>query len=156
MSVINDVPNQKGLGMFYWEPAYIAVAPYGSPWENLAMFDFQGNALASLEAFNINTGIEYEDDVILSYELLENYPNPFNPSTIIKYNVTQTGNVKLTVLNLLGEEIKILVDDYKQTGYYNVEWFGDNNSGTVQSSGVYIIRLQTPNSLQIKKALLIK
>lgn len=51
IGIIRDVPNAHGKGLFYWEPEYISVPPIGSPWENLALFDFEGNALGSFEAF---------------------------------------------------------------------------------------------------------
>jgi arabinogalactan endo-1,4-beta-galactosidase len=51
MNIVRNVPNQKGAGVFYWAPEYISVQPIGSPWENLALFDFSGNALSSMEVF---------------------------------------------------------------------------------------------------------
>jgi len=51
MNIVRSVPNQKGVGLFYWAPEYISVQPIGSPWENLALFDFSGSALSSLEVF---------------------------------------------------------------------------------------------------------
>lgn len=51
INIVRNVPNQKGAGVFYWAPEYIAVQPIGSPWENLALFDFSGNVLSSMEVF---------------------------------------------------------------------------------------------------------
>ncbi|HEX9652180.1 MAG TPA: glycosyl hydrolase 53 family protein, partial [bacterium] len=51
MNIVRNVPNQKGAGVFYWAPEYISVQPIGSPWENLALFDFSGNVLSSMQVF---------------------------------------------------------------------------------------------------------
>ncbi len=84
-------------------------------------------------------------------ELLNNFPNPFNPSTIIKYSLKDEGRVTVKIFNTLGEEIRTLVDEIKLSGNYNLE-FNANNL----PSGVYIYRLQSGEFVSSKKMLLIK
>jgi len=82
-----------------------------------------------------------------NYNLSQNFPNPFNPSTTISYSLPKAGVVKLSVFNLLGQEVASLVDDYKAAGSYNVNF---NAKGL--SSGVYIYRLQV-DGVSISKTL---
>jgi len=87
----------------------------------------------------------------LDYTLGQNYPNPFNPSTIIKYSVPELSKVKLTVYNLLGEEVTTLVDGEKIAGNYSVQF-----NANLLSSGVYFYRLQAGNFIETKKMILLK
>ncbi len=68
--------------------------------------------------------------------LLENYPNPFNPSTLINYQLPEQGRVSIKVYDLLGREVANLVDGMKETGYYSVTF-----DGSKLSSGIYFIRM---------------
>ncbi|MCH7723744.1 MAG: T9SS type A sorting domain-containing protein [Bacteroidetes bacterium] len=87
----------------------------------------------------------------LSFELFQNYPNPFNPNTTIKYSISEPGKLKLTVYSLLGEEIKVLVDEYKSSGNYLILFDGSD-----LSSGVYIYTLIAGNKTLSKKLILLK
>ena len=85
------------------------------------------------------------------YELSQNYPNPFNPSTTIRFSIPKEGNVKLSVFNVLGQEVANLVNGFKTAGSYSVNW----NAETL-SSGLYIYRLESADNVISKKMLLIK
>ena len=94
-----------------------------------------------------------------SYELLQNYPNPFNPTTSIQFSVVGDQfppHVTLKVYNLLGQEVRTLVDDLKEPGYYTVTWDGRDGSGDAVSSGVYIYRLHTGQFQSTKRMVLLK
>lgn len=103
------------------------------------------------DTIGIITSIEDEFNTINQFELFQNYPNPFNPTTTIKYSITEPQKVKLTVYSLLGEEIKILVDDYRPAGNHSVIFNGSN-----LASGVYIYTLIAGNQSTSKKLILIK
>jgi hypothetical protein len=77
--------------------------------------------------------------------LEKNYPNPFNPSTTIPFNITQAGNVTLNVYDMSGSLVKTLASDYKEAGSYNVIWNGLNNDGQQVASGQYILKMSAPN-----------
>ena len=100
------------------------------------------------------------NDVFLSipmeYSLGNNYPNPFNPSTTIPYELMKPGYVKIVIFDLLGNEVKELVNSLKDMGKYSVVWDGTSQSGSQVSSGVYCIMMQTDNFLAKKKTVLIK
>lgn len=82
-------------------------------------------------------------------KLYQNNPNPFNPSTTIPYEVLSPGFISLKVYNLAGKEVAILVDEFKQPGKYSVRF--DVNDYVDISSGIYLYKLQTPTSSDIKK-----
>jgi hypothetical protein len=96
---------------------------------------------------------EIEADVIapLEFKLGQNYPNPFNPSTLINYSLAEPGFVKLAVYNMLGEKVKVLVNEFKEAGHYNI-----NFDASGLTSGAYFYKLETPQFTQMKKMLLTK
>jgi len=85
------------------------------------------------------------------YALFENYPNPFNPSTTIKFAVPEESFIRLEVYNTLGERVNTLVAETLTAGIYSVDW-----NGTDLSSGVYIYRLQAGSFVETKKMMLMK
>ncbi len=89
---------------------------------------------------------EPEQNIPQNYALLQNFPNPFNPSTTISYSLPQTGRVSLKVYDLLGSEILTLVNEEKPAGNYNAEFSAEGGptsggNGSALSSGVYFARL---------------
>jgi len=90
------------------------------------------------------------------YSLSQNYPNPFNPNTIIKFAIPSADNVTLSVYNLLGRKVKILVNDYYESGEYEIGWDGTDSDGNRVSSGVYFYRLEAGDFVQTKKMILTK
>jgi outer membrane protein Omp28/flagellar hook capping protein FlgD len=107
------------------------------------------------------TGIEPENKVPLEFALEQNYPNPFNPGTYIKYTIAEQSNVQLIIYNILGQEIRTLVNNLTQSvNQYSVYWDGRDNSGNQVTSGVYYYKLISNNGNQrfeqSRKMLLIK
>ena len=90
------------------------------------------------------------------YFLSQNYPNPFNSGTTIKYELPKAGYMKLSIFNLMGQEVKILVEEYKKSGIYEVYWNGKINEGDEAGSGVYIYKLEVGKFVKTKKMLIIK
>jgi len=90
------------------------------------------------------------------FELKQNYPNPFNPSTTIEYQVPEYTNVSIVIYNVLGKEVRNLVNEYKEAGNYQVEWDGRDNIGRRVSSGVYFYQMTTVNFHDIKKLVIEK
>ena len=92
-----------------------------------------------------------------AFSLADNFPNPFNPTTMIKYALPQAADVELTVYNVVGQPVRTLVAEYQSAGRYAVEWDATNDSGHSLSSGMYFYRLQAGGEfLEIKKMLLLK
>ncbi|MDC0215353.1 T9SS type A sorting domain-containing protein [Candidatus Marinimicrobia bacterium] len=90
------------------------------------------------------------------YALHHNYPNPFNPTTTILYDVPQEGYVSLVIYDLMGREITKLMNGAMDAGYYSMQWNGKNSFGSTVSAGVYFYQIQINGFVQTKKMLLLK
>ncbi len=90
------------------------------------------------------------------FALENNYPNPFNPTTTIRYAVPAGSKVTLRVYNILGQEVRSLVNGFRDVGRYEVMWDGRNNGGNQVSSGVYLYRMEAGKFIQTKKMLFVK
>jgi hypothetical protein len=84
------------------------------------------------------------------------YPNPFNPRTFIRYQLSNNSDVMITVFDLLGRPIITLFDGNQVAGSYQVYWNGVNKNGIKAPTGTYIIRMQTQHSTQLQKVMYIK
>jgi photosystem II stability/assembly factor-like uncharacterized protein len=112
------------------------IGPYGT----IVKYTYQGP-----------TNITETETTISNYSLQQNYPNPFNPSTTIKYSIPKDGFVKLTVYNMLGEEVATIVNTTQKAGRYEV-----NFNASKLSSGVYVYRIEASNFTASKKLVLMK
>jgi hypothetical protein len=110
-----------------------------------------------LKQVDFNGTYEYSDEVEvdvngpLTFDLAQNYPNPFNPSTNIKYSVPEAGNIRLSVYNVVGEEVAVLAEGFSESGFFEVTFDASN-----LPSGIYISKLQSANSVQSIKMMLLK
>ena len=89
-------------------------------------------------------------------ELAQNEPNPFNPKTIIAFNLPQASDVRLEIYDVAGRKVTTLVDRHLTAGPYSYEWDGRNQHGEKVASGVYFYRLSTPERDLRKKMVLLK
>ena len=85
------------------------------------------------------------------FVLYQNFPNPFNPTTTIGFGIPEKGNVRLSVLNILGEEIRVLLNEEKEAGYHSIDF----NASDLPSA-VYFYRIQAGNFIDTKKMILLK
>ena len=97
-----------------------------------------------------------DEQLAAAFSLHQNYPNPFNPKTTIEFEVAQSGWVKLTVYNALGQQIKTLSDGQLNPGSYRVTWDGTNDNGAAVSSGIYFLRMSAGSFAQHRRMLLMK
>jgi flagellar hook assembly protein FlgD len=88
--------------------------------------------------------------------LRQNFPNPFNSTTAIEFRLSARSHVKIKVVNLLGETVRMLIDQDNPAGTYRVIWDGTNDAGKSVSTGFYLYRLQAGNTSLTKKMLLLK
>jgi|GEM_PF-942615 len=92
-----------------------------------------------------------------AFALANNYPNPFNPATTIKYALPEASSVTLEIYNVVGQVVRTLVADHQNAGRYVVQWDATNESGHSLSSGIYFYRLEAGGEfLEVKKMLLLK
>ncbi|MCK5158346.1 MAG: T9SS type A sorting domain-containing protein, partial [Candidatus Heimdallarchaeota archaeon] len=109
------------------------------------------------DIFNITiTGSSNNTLILAVTELVGNYPNPFNPITTINYSLADEGDVELTVYNIKGQKVSILVNEIKDSGHYQAVWDGTDNNKKQVASGVYFYRLSTGEKTINKKMLLLK
>ena len=98
------------------------------------------------------TGVELDNNEIITYKLSNNYPNPFNPTTMISYSIPTLGNVELKVFDVLGREVATLLNKDQQAGNYNVQFDAGHNL----TSGIYFYILSAGTFSQSRKMILIK
>ncbi len=160
----DDLPEKYLTGDYYYK-----ITAIDRNWHQSA---------ASEEVHIIVTGVPEGPPVVAEeYKLLSNYPNPFNPSTIIPYRLKEGGDVKITVYNILGELITVLVNGWQQAGYYEVEFRpneterrrGEEGFPGMETwqhsnyvSGVYLLRMEVigegriPVFSDMRKMMLVK
>ncbi|MBN1327793.1 MAG: lamin tail domain-containing protein, partial [Candidatus Cloacimonetes bacterium] len=97
-----------------------------------------------------------ENQIPGSTSLIGNYPNPFNPSTVINFTLAENTKVALDILDIRGILITTIVNDYLTANSYSLTWTGVNDKGEKVPSGVYLYRLKTADSSQVRKMLLLK
>ena len=95
--------------------------------------------------------VKEKNRIPVKFELSQNYPNPFNPTTEINFSLSKEGMTKLSVYNILGQEVKVLLNENMYAGTYSVSFDGSN-----LTSGIYFYKLQSNNQVQVKKMLLLK
>lgn len=123
---------------------------------------FGNQAAYRLKQIDNDGKYQYYDEIIVTLnskirtELKQNFPNPFNPSTSIRFNLAENSKVSLEVYDVLGKLVKTLVNEYKPMGSYIVYWNGEDELNNKVSSGIYVYRLQVGNEVQIKRMNLIK
>ncbi len=117
------------------------------------------NTITYMHTCDVTTIEEIEGlnklDIPIKYDLY-NYPNPFNPMTTISYQLPKAGQIKLLIYNMMGQLIKILIDEYKEAGHYMVVWDGKDNNAESISNGVYFYQLITSDYQSTKKMMIIK
>ena len=126
--IFNDIPIGASVEYFY----------------RLKQIDIDGK-------YKYSNVLSVEVNAPENFELLQNYPNPFNPTTTIAFSVPYVSNIELSIFNVLGEKIKVLINGEKIAGFYKVEF-----NGQKLSSGIYFVQLQGNHYRKIKKMLLIK
>jgi hypothetical protein len=89
-----------------------------------------------------------------NYALTQNFPNPFNPSTTIRYSLAAPGEVKVVVFNSIGQEIRTLVNSYRLAGDYSAQWDARDSEGREVASGVYVYRMEVNGFTQTQRMVL--
>jgi hypothetical protein len=100
--------------------------------------------------------VQASSELPVRYDLSQNYPNPFNPSTMINYDVPQSGVVQILVFDILGQRVGTVVDEFQPAGRYKVRWNGVDDHGVSLSTGVYFFQMKAGNFSKINKMLLLK
>ena len=135
---------------------------------NLSYFQITHNQLCPPYPECIEDYVGYQDtsnceqvsiiDEILpiTYNLYNAYPNPFNPTTTLRYDLPEDSYVNVTVCDMLGREVRTLVNATQEAGYKSVQWNATNSFGKPVSAGVYLYQIQAGEFVQTKKMVLLK
>jgi hypothetical protein len=102
------------------------------------------------------TSVADRKEVPAEFSLSQNFPNPFNPSTTIHYQLLMNSDVRLTIYNMLGQRVKTLLQARQPAGSYAVQWNGTNDAGAPVASGVYFYRLRAEGFVQTRKLLVVR
>jgi len=145
-------------GPFWNYPSYASVDTiFWPPNVHLEFVDTLGNAFSPvfykgyLEVQDINTPTKPS-----SFSLSQNFPNPFNPKTMIRFALPKDSWVKLEVYNILGQKVKTLVDEKLAAGVKEVEWDGKDSKGLEFASGIYFYRIKADDFSDVKKMVMLK
>lgn len=121
--------------------------------ENLILIDINRQRIMDAQIEVIYGNPPY---IPFDYVLYQNFPNPFNPTTNVRFEVPEDSRVLIKIYDILGREIKTLFNDEVQRGRYTIEWDGLNEAGFQMSTGTYFYRMTANEFVQTKKMLLIK
>jgi flagellar hook capping protein FlgD len=101
--------------------------------------------------------VDVKDDITpVEYDLLSNYPNPFNPTTTISFSIAQSGNVQLNVFDILGNKVNTLLDSEMSSGRFELQWNGRDSKNNFLASGIYLIMMKSVSGTQTIKVNLLK
>ena len=102
--------------------------------------------------------LKINDDLneVTNFKLYNNYPNPFNPTTNIEFVIPEQEFVKITVFDILGNEVKTLVNQSMEPGQYSITWDSRNDKGRLLSSGIFFYTIQAGQFNQTKKMILLR
>ena len=103
-----------------------------------------------------STSVNSDQILPIETNLYQNYPNPFNPSTNIKFRISETGNVTIKIFNVLGKEIKQLLQENLPSGEHNIQWNGKDDEGNLLPGGVYFIQMIAGSYQKTIKTILLK
>ena len=107
----------------------------------------------SLEFLHVGHDLDLDP---AGYRMDQNFPNPFNPITKIDYNLKESGNVNVKVFDVLGKNVKTLVQDFQNLGQHSVYWDATNQAGEPVTAGMYFYTIESKNFKQTKKMILLK
>jgi hypothetical protein len=138
--------NSLSAGNYYWK---------------VRSKDSVGNvsSYSGIGQFSVNsvTAVDNKkNEVPKEFAVSQNYPNPFNPSTVINYALPKTSLVSIKIYDVLGQEVKTLMNFERQAGNYSAQWNGDNNLGQHVSTGIYIYRVTAGQYVKSMKMILLK
>lgn len=122
---------------------------------NKGTYSYRLKQLDTDGSFEYSSIISIEVGGPRTTQLAQNYPNPFNPFTTINYSVEAQGFVKLAIFDILGHEIRTLVEQNQSAGDYSVSWDGKNANGQAAASGIYFYSLKIQDRTEILKRMIL-
>lgn len=136
--------------------------PGGIYWVAIVSLDNVGNMselsniVKDTAKFEFATDVDDDEELPQNFTLEQNFPNPFNPETVIEYSLSSDEFVNLTIYNVLGQRVTTLVDEIQSTGRHFVSWDSTDDSGAKVSSGLYFYVIRIRDYVDRKKMVLLK
>ena len=131
-----------------WDTEYFSrVAAYVGYWT-----DYSNVISVTLEFVGTADG----DGLPATYAVHQNYPNPFNPLTTLRYDLPEDAMVNITIYDMMGRGVKILMNDQQTAGYRSTQWNATNDAGSPLSAGMYLYTIRAGDFRQTRKMLLLK
>lgn len=125
--------------------------------EEIRLNDLSGNDIENGSLLTkLENGISDNSEVIRDYALYPAYPNPFNPSTTIAFDLPETQHVKLEIFDISGRKVRTLVNKTVNAGRHQVNWDGHNETGMLVASGTYLYHIKAGEFTQVRKMMLLK
>jgi hypothetical protein len=109
-----------------------------------------------LNLFQQQAGLLDDTQIPGTYNLHQNHPNPFNPTTTLRYDLPDDGMVNITIYDMMGRVVRNLVNDHQSAGYKTIQWNGTNGFGVPVAAGVYLYQIHAGNFQKTKKMILLK
>ncbi len=139
IAVFGSVRDHEGVPVDSARVAFILEADTTQVFANVT--DIEGHYTVTLDHRTaVEEGAFFR--IPADYQLLHNFPNPFNPSTLIPYALPRPGPVELSIYNILGHNVRTLVHTHKEAGWHTEEWDGRDRQGRGVSAGVYLYRMK--------------
>jgi len=146
-----------GLRIFKFQVRFQTFRGHISSWASDKLIYLTNKLIESIPVSLTKATQEATEEMMpQQFQLLQNYPNPFNPQTEIVYSLPYDTDVRLTIYNMLGQQVKVLADGYQSGGTKMTIWDGRNENGERVSSGIYFYKLQAGEFVQTKRMNLIK
>ena len=124
--------------------------------EAVSIYPELGNSNFIVNISYSEMGTDNEELMPIQYALHQNYPNPFNPTTTLRYDIPETGLVNIIIYDMLGRQIKTLINQTQDAGYRSVIWDATNDYGKSVSAGIYLYQIQAGEYISTKKMVLLK
>jgi len=163
-----NTETESKVALWHSEIVWVNGVGYDTSWYNVTTsLDTVNNIVCgetqSLSPFTVgidgvitDVGEQIEFNIPNDFDLSQNYPNPFNPTTVFEYSVPARSDVLIEIVNILGQQIRTLVNSTVAAGRYQITWDGSNSQGQKVSSGVYFYHIQAGDYNETKKMLLLK
>jgi hypothetical protein len=156
VSLLQDYPNNSYTPLteqyFFWD----MVINYWALPDSCFLIDFNAVTSHYMRKFRITGSTDNQDAIAIQNPILNCYPNPFNPNTVIHFKIQRASKIKLTVFNIRGQKIRQLMDEEVPSGQHEKAWDGKDDRGKSVSSGVYFSRLEAAGKTITHKMLLLK
>ncbi len=163
-----DIAAAVNQTMGYWAHAYQACTLSGEavyPPSALSKPSPEQTAILSASSLTppdppdlslLTSAVNSETPLPKKFQVFQNFPNPFNPVTKIRYQIAEISNVTIVVYNTRGERVRTLTDRSHQPGYYSIQWDGRDDRGTPAAAGVYLVRFQAGQKQKNLKVVYVK